>query len=374
MANANLVAGADNNPRARKAFEERYKAKTYDSIEALCDDSTIDTVWIATPNLLHCEHTVYAAGRGKHVVVEKPMAVSLEQGLQMIDAAEKNGVQLICGGSRSSSAIVRKMREVVRSGQLGRLRAMVSWAATDWMLRPRRPDEFDVTQAGGVAFRQAPHMVDSMRLIAGGVVKSVRGMTAAWMPPRDKAPGYFSALLELDAGVQATCIYDAYGYFSASEFFDPGSGGPAAPGSEGRVKARREITTGVRDEDAAKAQRTMSAQQGDRSAAFGGGRSSYLSDLGLLVVSCEHGEMRQSPNGIYVYGDDGTSEVEVKEGRGGSPELEELYQALVDGRPVLHGGRWGLATLEVCLAIMQSSREHRDVEMQHQVAVPSGFY
>jgi phthalate 4,5-cis-dihydrodiol dehydrogenase len=43
---------------------------------------------------------------------------------------------------------------------------------------------------------------------------------------------------------------------------------------------------------------------------------------------------------------------------------------VVNGRPLLHGGRWGLATLEVSLAIMQSSAEHRDIEMHHQVAVP----
>ena len=50
----------------------------------------------------------------------------------------------------------------------------------------------------------------------------------------------------------------------------------------------------------------------------------------------------------------------------------ELYDALVYGKPVLHSGRWGLATLEVCLAIMQSATEHRDIPMQHQVAVPDG--
>jgi phthalate 4,5-cis-dihydrodiol dehydrogenase len=42
------------------------------------------------------------------------------------------------------------------------------------------------------------------------------------------------------------------------------------------------------------------------------------------------------------------------------------------GKPVLHSGRWGLATLEVCLAIMQSAAAHRDIPMQHQVAVPDG--
>ena len=367
MAGTNLVAAADVNQRALADFRERYQARTYESAEALCSDSEIDAVWIATPNVYHCPHTVLAAEHGKHVIVEKPMAISLAEAQRMIDACERNGVQLVCGGSRSSSAVVRKMREIVRDGELGRLRAMTSWAATDWMLRPRRPDEYDVTYGGGVAFRQAPHMVDSFRLIAGGIVKRVRGMTGQWMPPRDTAPGYFTALLEFEDGVFATGIYSAYGYFMASELFEPDAGGPMTPGLEGRLEARRQIVGGLRDETAAKEQRIVDSRRpaGPRRS------SSYLSDLGLLVVSCEHGDMRQSPNGIYVYSDEGTSEIELTETRGAhSPELAELQEAIVNGRPLLHGGRWGLATLEVSLAIMQSAEEHRDIEMQHQVPVP----
>jgi predicted dehydrogenase len=86
---------------------------------------------------------------------------------------------------------VRKMREVVVSGALGRLHAMTTWSATDWMLRPRRPDELDVSQGGGVVYRQAPHQVDSVRLLAGGKVSSVRGVTGQWMAPRHTAPGFF---------------------------------------------------------------------------------------------------------------------------------------------------------------------------------------
>jgi predicted dehydrogenase len=83
--------------------------------------------------------------------------------------------------------------------------------------------------------------------------------------------------------------------------------------------------------------------------------------------------MRQSPAGVYIYGDEGTTEVPLTERRGAyAPELDELYDALVQGKPVLHSGRWGLATLEVCLAIMQSAKEHRDILLQHQVAVPNG--
>jgi phthalate 4,5-cis-dihydrodiol dehydrogenase len=367
MPNTKLVAAADVNTRALDDFSERYQARTYDSVEKLCADPEIDAVWIATPNVYHCPHTVMAAQHGKHVIVEKPMAISVDEAQQMIDACEKNGVQLVCGGSRSSSAVVRKIREIVRGGQLGPLRAMTSWAATDWMLRPRRPDEYDVAYGGGVAFRQAPHMVDSFRLIAGGIVKSVRAMTGQWMAPRDTAPGYFSALLEFEEGVFATGVYNAYGYFMASELFEPETGGPSAPGLTNRLEARRQIVGGLRDETAAKEQRIIDAHrpQTPRRA------SGYLGDLGLLVVSCEHGDMRQSPKGIYVYSDNGTSEVALPETRGAySPELDELYEAVISGRPLLHGGRWGLATLEVSLAIMQSAQERRDIEMRHQVSVP----
>jgi len=236
MPHVNLVAGADINPRALRAFEEKYGAKTYASIEALCDDPDIDTVWIATPNTCHCPHVILAAERGKHIIVEKPMAISLAEAERMIEAAERHGVQLLCGGSRSSSAVVRTMREVIVSGAFGRLRAMTTWSATDWMLRPRRPDELDVSQGGGVVYRQAPHQVDSVRLLAGGKVSSVRGVTGQWMAQRHTAPGFFSALLEFANGALATLVYSAYGYFMASELFEAGAGGPRPQGC--RVASR----------------------------------------------------------------------------------------------------------------------------------------
>jgi len=194
------------------------------------------------------------------------------------------------------------------------------------------------------------------------------------MAPRHTAPGFFSALLEFENGAFATLVYSAYGYFMASELFEPGASGPEAPGLQGRIAARKHITAGTRDEAAAKEQRTLHAQRtGPANAAAAPRGAGFLSDLGLLVVSCEHGEMRQSPAGIYIYSDEGTTEVPLSETRGAyAPELDEIYDALVYGKPLLHGGRWGLATLEVCLAIIESATEHRDIPMQHQVAVPDG--
>jgi phthalate 4,5-cis-dihydrodiol dehydrogenase len=172
----------------------------------------------------------------------------------------------------------------------------------------------------------------------------------------------------------ATLVYSAYGYFMASELFDPGASGPDAPGLQGRLEARQHLITGTRDEAAAKEQRTLEAQRtGLLTGAAAPREARFLSDLGLLVVSCEHGDMRQSPAGIYIYSDTGTTEVPLTEARGAyAPELDELYEALVYGKPVLHSGRWGLATLEVCLAIMQSATTHRNIPMQYQIAVPEG--
>src|SRR5207244_4257316 len=93
--------------------------------------------------------------------------------------------------------------------------------------------------------------------------------------------------------------------------------------------------------------------------------------FGLTVVSCEHGDIRQSLHGLYVYGDAEKWEVPVEDTlRGRAAELEELYGAVIEHRPVFHDGRWGIATLEVVLGIMQSARERKEVYMSHQVPSP----
>ena len=97
-------------------------------------------------------------------------------------------------------------------------------------------------------------------------------------------------------------------------------------------------------------------------------------DLGLLVASCERGDIRHGPQGLILYDDTGTHEVDLQIDRDMGPgyrraELEELYDAVVEDRPIFHTGEWGLATLEVVLGIIQSGAEHREVQMQYQVPV-----
>ena len=84
----------------------------------------------------------------------------------------------------------------------------------------------------------------------------------------------------------------------------------------------------------------------------------------MLLVSCARGDLRPSPKGVLIYYDHGRREVRLA---GKIRVAEELYDAVMRSQPVRHDGRWGKATLEVALAIIQSGRE---ITLAHQVPKP----
>ena len=93
-----LVAGADPNERMRAGLLERFPGtRAYDSLEALCKDPEIEAIWVATPNRFHCEHALTAMRSGKHVIVEKPMAMNPAECNKMIEASQKAGKKLAVG-------------------------------------------------------------------------------------------------------------------------------------------------------------------------------------------------------------------------------------------------------------------------------------
>ena len=238
METIELVAGADVVPATLERFKGRYPAtKTYLSAEELCRDPDVEAVWVSTPNRFHTEHTILAANHGKHVVVEKPMAITLADAERMVEAADKNGVKLLAGHTRAFTLPIRAMRRVIASGKYGRLRALNIWAYSDWMLRPRTADELDLAQGGGIPYRQGPHQVDTVRLLGGGMLRSVRAQVGQWLPERP-IPGYYSAFLEFEDGTPATIVHNGYGYFDTNEFV-PWVGERRTRGAADRRKALR---------------------------------------------------------------------------------------------------------------------------------------
>jgi len=375
MPELDLVGGADLVPETLQRFRERYPdARTYDSVAKLCADPELDAVWIATPNRFHAEHAILAAEHGKHVVVEKPMALSIEQAEKMLEAADKHGVKLLAGHTQSFSPAIRTMRKLIQSGELGKLCAIHIWAYSDWMLRPRTPDELDFNQGGGVPYRQVPHQGDSVRLLGGGLLRSVRAMTGQWMPERP-IPGYYSAYLEFEDGTPASIVHNGYGYFLGNELMPWGESKQEYT-LEQRTEIRKAMRTGTRDETRDKQDMRLGGRRQEAVLRRNEPGPWLPGDLGLVIVSCERGDMRHSAHGVYVYDDDGLREVTLAgqgRSRGRRAELEELYNGVVLGKPIFHDGRWGMATLEVSLAIMQSARERREIMLTHQVPVPADY-
>jgi phthalate 4,5-cis-dihydrodiol dehydrogenase len=86
--------------------------------------------------------------------------------------------------------------------------------------------------------------------------------------------------------------------------------------------------------------------------------------FGSIVVSCERGDVRPLPDAVVVYGDAERTRLALP-----LPEvprvevIDELWSAVVNGVPPVHDGAWGMATLEVCLALLRSSREQREVSL-----------
>jgi phthalate 4,5-cis-dihydrodiol dehydrogenase len=348
-----LVAGADPRPEARAKFKADFGAKAFDSVEKLCADASVEVVYIATPHELHAANAIAAVAAGKHVLVEKPMALSLEECRAMIAAARDAGVHLIVGHSHSFDAPILQAKKILASGALGRVRMISALNYTDFLYRPRRPEELDARTGGGVVINQAAHQVDIVRLLAGSRVRSVRASTGAWDAARP-TEGAYCALLTFEDGSFASLVYSGYAHFDSDEFTgwigemgtkkEPANYGSARntlKGDELTIKKERNYG-GPAFKDVSKAD----AHQ----------------HFGVLIVSCERGDLRPLPSGVMVYGDREQRMEALAPPKVPRVEvIDELYDAVIHAKPPLHSGEWAMATMEAYLAMLHSSREQREI-------------
>ncbi|MHC0054690.1 Gfo/Idh/MocA family protein [Actibacterium sp. D379-3] len=360
-----LVAACDPRAEARAAFEEEFGGKGYDEIEALCRDPAVEAVYIATPHQLHPAHVAVCARHGKHVLVEKPIAVSIENGLQMVADCRAAGVHLIVGPSHSFDQPVGQARAVIRSGALGAVRMIHALNYTDFLYRPRRPEELLTAQGGGVIFSQAVHQVDVVRVLAGGRVDSLTAAVGMWDPARG-SEGAYTAMLRFAGGAVATLTYSGYAHFDSDEWQDwvGETGHPKNVGSYGAARRGLARLDSPEEEVQAKSARTYGMAPAAPAAP-------YSEQFGPVIVSCEKGDIRLTPKGIWIYGD------ERKEFRPAAalpgpraPVLSALIAAVRDGISPLQTGAWGVANLEVCHAILAASASGASVALAHQVAAP----
>lgn len=370
-----LVAATDPREEACAQFRADFGAPTYTSVEALCADPQVEVVYIATPHQMHAEHVRVAALHGKHVLVEKPLGITLEQCRAMVEATRAAGVYLIVGHSHSFDAPILRARGLIEGGTLGAVRMINAQYFTDFLYRPRRPEELDTGQGGGVLFSQAAHQIDIVRMLAGGMATTVRAHTGAWDPARGvaggrPAEGAYSALIGFEGGAFASVTYSGYGHYDSDELCDwiGELGVPKDPAHYQSGPARLRSVESAAAEAQAKAARNYGGST--YVAAAAGGTAPHHQHFGHVLISCEHGDIRPGPRALTLYGNAGrTVETLPTPAIARVEVIDELVAAVVAGVAPLHDGAWSLATMEVCLAMLESARLGRDISLHYQVPV-----
>ena len=367
----NLMAAADIDQEQLDRFRSELHGDTYSSAEALCQSNNVDVIYIATPNQFHIEHALMALENKKHVLIEKPMTLTLDDADEMIRAARRNEMQLTVNVKHSFEPRIRKIREMVLNGELGRLRMLNYWYFNDWLYSPRTKEELTPELGGGVPWRQGPHQIDILRTIAGGQVRSVRAMTGVWDENRPVA-GHYSSFLEFENGVVATAVYSGYDHFNSREFtyrVDEGDDWPDPP-VHARARAALRQAGSAEAETAMKRERRLGGSGRTAQGAAPDQRRPTPWILGgPLVVSFDKGDVRLTPDGLLVYGDESKQEVSLTSGRDGRDGvIDQVYDAVVHGKRPANDGEWGMATLEVVLALFQSGQERKEIYLSHQIA------
>ncbi len=169
---AKLVAVCDIDKNKAEKFGSKYGVNYYDSFQEMMKiEQNIDAVSILTPSGMHAEHTIALATYKKHIIVEKPMALTLEDADKMIRVCDENGIRLFVIKQNRYNLPVVKLREALITGRFGKL--VMGTVRIRWCRDQRYydQDEWRGTWAmdGGVFTNQASHHVDLLEWLMGDV-------------------------------------------------------------------------------------------------------------------------------------------------------------------------------------------------------------
>ncbi|MGQ4600684.1 Gfo/Idh/MocA family oxidoreductase [Nocardia sp. R6R-6] len=352
-----LVAAVDPVAELRSSFETNEALPAVADIADLRKLSDVEAVYIASPHRFHRDQTVAAAATGRHVIVEKPMALTLADCDDMIRAATSAGVTLVVGHTHGFDPAISWIADAVRSRRYGALGMICCWTFTDFLYRPRLAAELDEQRGGGIWFNQVPHQVDCLRTIVDAPVRSVRAIASRLDPGRGAA-GSCAALIEFDGGIAGSLVYSGYDHFDTDELYGwVGEGGSAKAASHGGARRRLAALSTAQEQSARRSQYAYGHRRVQQPARH--------PHFGELVVTCAEADLRPVSEGVAVYGADGAHLVRVPLGvwAGRGHVLDELFGAVRQGRWPIHDGAFAKETVRVSTALLRSAREGGEVTM-----------
>ena len=168
-----LVAASRTNASALDSFTARYGGRRYSNYEALLDDPDVEAVVIATPHHLHTVVVEAAARKGKHILLEKPMAPTLAECDRILAAAERADVTLMLGHTSQFAPAYRLAKEMLDAGELGEIVLGVSTMSKYWFEPNRREWHLDRATGGGMWLTAGIHCLDRLTWLVGSPVTSV---------------------------------------------------------------------------------------------------------------------------------------------------------------------------------------------------------
>jgi len=200
---AEVVAAANHRPESLKRLAADFNIpKTYTNFAEMAADPDIDAVINGLPNYLHAPVTIQMLEAGKHVLCEKPMALNVAEGEQLIAAAQRAKRKLMIAHMWRFDREIVWLRDVMASGQLGRIFKVKSHAI--WLFDGPRPGSWFVTPefaGGGALADMGIHSIDTLRFILGGArpvkVFAHAGTFFRDIPLDDTA----TAMIEFEGGV-----------------------------------------------------------------------------------------------------------------------------------------------------------------------------
>lgn len=322
---AQLVACCDRLGKGKvdpaTAFAQEFRCKAYHDIDAMLADPKVDAVTIATPSGVHMEPTIAAAKAGKHVIVEKPLEITLKRCDKAIAACEKAGVKLAAiFPSRFHDSSV-KLKKAIDQGRFGRLTmgdAYVKWWRTQEYYDSGAWRGTWKLDGGGALMNQAIHTVDLLTWLMGPVVE-IQAQTALLAHKRIEVEDAAAATLRFENGalgvIQATTA--AYpGYLKRIEIH--GDSGSA-------VLEEEDIKTW----DFAKKRKSDEAiLEGMKKQKSGGGGASDPAAIG------HHGHAIQIKDFVNAIRKDRAPSVDGAEGRRSVEIIRAIYKAAQTGKLV----------------------------------------
>jgi UDP-N-acetyl-2-amino-2-deoxyglucuronate dehydrogenase len=176
---ANLVAVCDKVPQAMNEYVKKYGAKPYENLTDMLSDPSIDVVSICTPSGLHAPIATEAAKAKKHVIVEKPIALTLEDADLIINTCKENNVKLAVVHPNRFRPVVQELKRLMDEGRFGKLshaNATVRWNRNQ-AYYDQAPWRGTKALDGGVLMNQAIHNIDLLIWLMGDV-EEVYSMSA----------------------------------------------------------------------------------------------------------------------------------------------------------------------------------------------------